>query len=208
MMCLLLAGASQALFAGESAPLYAENFERAALNKTPENFLILNGEFAVREESGNKFLELPGAPLDTFGFLLPPVSTSDLVVRARVFGTGKGRRFPTFAVGANGDGGFKLQISPGKKALELLKGDDVLASAPFEWESGSWTTIKLQLRQVGEQWKVEGKAWKDKTEEPKPWMLVYDEKNKPTPGRPGIWAAPYAGTPIRIDDLAVEPAAK
>src|SRR5258708_3799445 len=110
--------------ADESKPLYENNFEKADVDKVPDGFLVLDGGFAVKEENGNRFLELPGAPLDTFGVLFGPTRGSDVAVLARIFGTGKGRRFPSFGVGLNGAGGYRLVISPAKKALELFKGDE------------------------------------------------------------------------------------
>src|SRR6266536_3558957 len=56
----------------EEKPLYQNNFEKAEIGKVPDEFLVLDGQFAVKEENGNKFLELPGAPLDTFGVLFGP----------------------------------------------------------------------------------------------------------------------------------------
>ena len=38
----------------------------------PEDLLVLEGAFVVKAEGGNHFLELPGAPLDTFGLLFGP----------------------------------------------------------------------------------------------------------------------------------------
>src|SRR6266480_7504692 len=94
----LVVGLASALLAQGAKPLYENDFERAELNKVPDDFLVLDGQFAVKEENGNKFLELPGAPLDTFGVLFGPTEKEDIVVSARVFGTSKGRRFPTFAL--------------------------------------------------------------------------------------------------------------
>src|SRR3954467_3516409 len=131
---------------GQSAKLpYENNFEKADLNKVPDDMLVLDGEFAVKEEGGNKFLELPGAPLDTFGIVFGPTQTNGVAVSARIFGTGKGRRFPTFAVGLNGATGLKLQVSPAKKLIELYSGEEVIATVPYTWESGTWTMLKLQF---------------------------------------------------------------
>src|SRR5205809_4422648 len=107
--------------------IYENDFEKTGLNKVPDDFLVLDGQFAVKEEGGNRFLELPGAPLDTFGALFGPTATEGHAVSARVFGTGKGRRYPTFAVGLNGQGtsAYKVQVSPAKKSVELFKGDAV-----------------------------------------------------------------------------------
>ena len=192
------------LCAQQTKALYENNFEKAELNKVPDEFLVLDGQFAVKEEGGNKFLELPGAPLDAFGVLFGPTEKEDTAVSARVFGTGKGRRYPTFAVGLNGQGAsaYRLQVSPAKKALELFKGDEVKASAPYEWQPGTWTRLRLQVRKVKDgQWKVDGKAWTDK--EPGAWLVSFDEREQPVAGKASVWGSPYATTPIRFDDLQV-----
>lgn len=184
--------------------LYQNDFEKAEPGKVPEDFLVLEGAFAVKEEGGNKFLELPGAPLDTFGVLFGPTETNGLAMSARIQGTGQGRRFPTFGVGLNGAGGYKLQISPAKKLLELFKGNEALASTSYDWQSDSWTMLRLQVRKVKDgEWKIEGKAWKHGTPEPESWAVAHTEKNEPIPGRASVWGEPYAGTPIRFDDLLV-----
>src|SRR6266705_3685029 len=122
---VLLTGLAFGAFAQQAKLLYENDFEKAALDKVPEDFLVIDGQFAVKEEGGNKFLELPGAPLDTFGVLFGPTEKEGTAVFARIYGTGKGRRYPSFAVGLNGQGtaAYRLQVSPAKKALELFKGD-------------------------------------------------------------------------------------
>ena len=199
---VLLTGLTFGAFAQQDKLLYENDFEKAALDKVPDDFLVLDGQFAVKEEGGNKFLELPGAPLDTFGVLFGPTEKEGTAVSARIFGTGKGRRYPTFAVGLNGQGtsAYRLQVSPAKKALELFKGDEVKATVPFEWQSGAWARLRLQVRKVKDgQWKVEGKAWTDK--EPPAWLVSFDEREQPVAGKASIWGSPYATTPIRFDDL-------
>jgi hypothetical protein len=204
---VLFTGLAFGAFAQQAKPLYENDFEKAALDKVPDDFLVLDGQFSVKEESGKKFLELPGVPLDTFGLLFGPTEKEGTAVSARIFGTGKGRRYPTFAVGLNGQGSsaYRLQVSPAKKALELFKGDEVKASVPYEWQSGAWTRLGLQVRRVkDDQWKVEGKVWTDK--EPSVWLVVFDEREQPVAGKASIWGSPYATTPIRFDDLKVAPA--
>lgn len=191
------------------APLYSNNFDKAELEKVPDDMLVLDGGFAVKEEAGNKFLELPGAPLETFGVLFGPNEAAGLSVTARIQGTGKGRRFPTFSVGLNGVGGYKLQAAPAKKLVELIKGEEVVASAPFNWESGSWTMLRLQSRKVKDgEFKLEGKAWKQGEPEPKDWQLTRIETAETPAGRPSVWGMPFAGTPIKFDDLSVTRAAQ
>jgi len=187
------------------ALLYSNGFDKAEIGKLPDDFMLLEGGFAVREEGGNRFLELPGTPLETYGVLFGPVETENVSASARIYGTAKGRRYPTFSLGLNGGPGYKLQMSPGKKALELVKGEnEVLTTVPYAWESGAWTTMRLQVRKIADgQWQIEGKAWKHGAAEPAKWLITHTEKTAPIPGRAGVWGMPYSGTPIRFDDLAV-----
>jgi len=199
---VLLAGAIAA-FSAEPKNLYQNSFDKAELDKVPEDLMVLDGGFAVKEEGGNRFLELPGAPLESFGVLFGPTVTNNVAAGARFFGTGKGRRFPTFGIGLNGVGGLKIQVSPGKKLIELYKGEEVIASAPYTWESGAWTMLRLQLVKTDAGLKAQGKAWKQGDKEPEAWLIDQAITGEVPPGRPSIWGNPYSGTPIRYDDLSV-----
>lgn len=190
--------------AAETKPLYENNFEQAALEKVPDEMLVLDGGFAVREEGGNKFLELPGAPLgEGSGVLFGPTESAGLAVSARIHGTSKGRRAPAFAVGLNGVGGFKLQVSAAKKLLELYKGEEIVATAPYTWESDKWTLLRLQARKAGGEFKLEGKAWLQGGDEPKTPQISFSDKAEAVAGRASLWGNPFSGTAIRYDDLRV-----
>ena len=190
--------------AAEPKKLYENNFEKAQLEKVPEDLLVLDGGFAVKEEGGNKFLELPGAPLETYGVLFGPTEAANVNITAKIFGTSKGRRFPAFAVGANGVGGLKLQLSPAKKQVEIFKGEEAVASAPYNWDSGTWTLLRLQVQKVKDgEFKVQGKAWKEGTKEPEQWLIEQTISGDLPAGRASIWGNPFSGTPIRFDDLSV-----
>ena len=189
---------------GAGKVLYENNFEKAEVGKLPGDFLVLDGEYAVRESEGNKYLELPGAPLDTFGVLFGPTTNGGVCVSARIFATGKGRRYPQFGVGLNGQNGYKLKLSPAKDAVEIYSGDESAASVPFHWKSGTWVMFKLQVRQIdGPAWKIEGKVWLQTETEPAAWTIAVDEKTAPRAGGASIWGSPISGTPIRFDDLLV-----
>ncbi len=184
--------------------LYQNDFSKGEVGKLPEEMLLLDGGFAVQEVSGNKVLQLPGAPLETFGVLFGTSEPANVAASVRVHSTKKGRREPAFALGLNGNNGYKLQISASKKLVELYKGDEVMAKEPFAWESDSWTMLKLQVRKVKEgEFAVEGKAWKQGSPEPEKWTVTHTETSEPTAGRASIWGNPFAGTPIDFDDLVV-----
>jgi hypothetical protein len=183
-------------------PLFEEGFQSAKVGEVSEAFMVLDGQFAVGEEEGNRFLELPGAPLESFGVLFGPNESDGIEVTARIFGTKSGRKFPTFAVGLNGVGGYKVRVAPAKNAIELVKGDDIKASVPFKWTSGQWTQFRLSVRKSGAGVRIAAKAWQG-TEEPKDPLLQHDESEKLPPGKAGVWGMPFAGTPIRFDDLRI-----
>jgi hypothetical protein len=190
----------------QAAPLpYKNDFTQTEQDKVPDDLMVLDGGFTVKEEGGNKFLELPGAPLDTFGVLFGPAVGTDVRAAARFHGTGKGRRFPAFALGINGQGGLKLQVAPSKKKVELFKGDELLAEVPLEWQSGKWTQVRLESRAAASGGvDVIGKVWQEGQQEPKEPTIKTTLKEKLPEGRAVIWGNPFSGTPIRFDDLVLE----
>jgi hypothetical protein len=190
--------------AAQETALYLNDFEKADVGSVPDDFLVLDGNFVVKKDVGNKFLELPGAPLDTFVVLFGPKATEGLRVDARVFTTNQGRKYSAFAVGLNGVAGYRLQVSPAKRLMELYQSDDLIASMPHAWEPGTWTRLCLRVVKTQEtEWRIEGKAWPDGQAEPADWMISHSVASQPFSGQASIWGKPFAGTPIRYDDLRV-----
>lgn len=201
-----LLGLTTVAFAADGPkPLYENDFEKAEAGKVPDELMILGGEFIVKRDGTNQFLELPGAPLDSFAVQFGPAEKADVAVTARILGTNKGRRAPAFGVGLGGVSGWKLQMSPGKKMLELLKDQEVKATVNLDWKSGTWTQLRLEIHKIKEgAWKIEGKAWATGETEPKAALISFDETEEPTTGKASILGSPFAGTPIGFDDLRVE----
>ncbi len=194
------------LFAYGEEPVYAADFESAEVGKAPKDFLVIAGAFVVQEESGKKFLELPGSPLDTFGALFGPAKMEGLSVTGKFFATKTGRKFPAFGLSLNGAGGYRLQVSAAKKQIEIFKGDESRANAPFEWSDAVWFSLRIQARKTpAGAWVIEGKVWPAAKGEPATWSVSLEEKDAPAAGRPGVWGSPFSGTPIRFDDLTVTP---
>lgn len=187
-----------------AAPLYEQTFTRVEGEAVPDGIMVLDGQFVVKGTGPDRCLELPGAPLESFGVLFGSAAKDGREVEARILGTKTGRKFPTFAAGLNGVNGYKIRVSPAKNAVELVVGDalEVKATAPFVWKSGEWTHLKMRLVAAGSGVQVQGKAWQG-GEEPKDWTLKFDATELPPPGMAGVWGMPYSGTPIRFDDLKV-----
>ncbi len=206
--CLLAFGLA-AFTAQAAEPLYQNNFEKTQIGEVPDDFLVLDGDFAVKQEGGNKYLELPGAPLDAFGFMFGPSARHGNEISARMFGTKKGRRYPVFGVALNGVNGHRLQVAPAKRAIELLKGSAVVAKVPFRWGGGEWLRLALWVEQTGDtEWTVSGKVWVDGKAAPAQPTITHKEAKEPRNGKPSIWGSPYSGTPIRYDDIVVKKTAK
>jgi hypothetical protein len=205
---LLIGLAALTTYAAE--PLYQTNFEKTKTGEVPEDFLVLDGDFAVKQEGGNKYLELPGAPLDAFGFMFGPSARHGNEISARMFGTKKGRRYPVFGIALNGVNGYRLQVAPAKRAIELLKGSAVVAKVPFRWGGGEWLRLSLRVEQTGAtEWTVSGRVWADgKKNAPAKPTITHKEAKEPRNGKPSIWGSPYSGTPIRYDDIVVKKTAK
>jgi hypothetical protein len=184
--------------------LFKSDFESANADSVPEELMILAGQFSVKEIDGNKALELPGEPLEDFGALFGPAESDGVAVRARVRSERTKRLAPRFGVGLSGVAGYRLLVVPGQNGLQLLKDQQVVASAPFEWKPDTWTSLHLQVRKVSEsKWIIEGRAWADGTPEPKECSISFEVSEAPPTGKASIWGAPYSGKPILFDDLSV-----
>ena len=125
-------------------------------------------------------------------------------MRARVYSESSKRLAPRFGVGLNGVAGYRLLVASGQNRLQLLKDQEAVASAPFEWKSATWTSLHLQIRKVSEGKSIiEGGAWAGGTPEPKDWSISFEVSETPPAGKASIWGAPYSGKPILFDDLSV-----
>lgn len=180
------------------AELYANNFEQETVEKLPAS-VTSEASFVVKAEDGNQFLELPaGVPAETVSAQFGG-ATAEAQVSARAWSAKKGRMYPQFALGVGGITGWRVQVSPAKKAVELMLGDEVKATAPFEWTTEKWTQLTLRVA-AG---KVEASAQADGQAEPV--KLAADAANAGPTGRAVLWAGPFAGTAIRFDDLKLTP---
>jgi hypothetical protein len=182
---------------------YKHDFQKSDEGSMPEELLVMNGTFAVHKDGEEKFLQLPGEPLDTFGFMLGADETSS--IQASIRATNTGKRFPEFGVGLCGAAGYRLWVMPATSELQILKGDNVRAAKPFEWKSGTWLTLRLQLTRQNNKASLQGKIWPRGGPEPKEWTISFEdpETEKPPKGRASVWGIPYSGTPIDFDDLSI-----
>ena len=183
------------------APIYHQDFENNTDGSTPDDFLVLGGEFSVQSGA----LVLPGAPLNKFGAVFGPDNEGDLAISARIRSEQRGRLSPTFGIGLYGLGGYALNASASRKALELNRGRKTISQAAFEWTPASWTNLKLEVStQSDTSWRIRGKAWSEQIKEPAGWQIDHESAEAPTQGKASIWGQPYSGQPIQYDDITID----
>ena len=185
---------------------YAQDFEKLPEGKPPEEILVLSGDFTIKKAEGNTFIELAGDPLDSQGFLIGSAGFTTGIVSARIQASSSGKRFPEFGIGAGGPNGYKVWIMPAVNQVQIIRGEQTLATAPYAWTTGQWTRLKFQARKTENgKFRIEGKAWSDGKDEPGEWSISADILEAPPAGKATFWCTPYSGTPTRFDDLAVTP---
>jgi len=196
-----------AAFTAVAEVLYENDFQSAKVGQEPDGFLVLDGDFVVKEKDGNRFLELPGAPLENFGALFGPRTKDGSRISVTVESQTNRRLAPSFGVGLNGLGGFRLMLSGNKRKLELIRGDEVLTAVDYRWQSKGSTRVLLEaLPESKSSWRVRGKVWSESEKEPQDWNIELENQSAPPRGKPSIWGYPFSGHAIRYDDLVVETA--
>ena len=193
------------LVVGRAETVYQNDFTTVPLGEEPADFLVLDGAFTVVKDGTNRVLELPGAPLDNFGALFGPSIRGGSQIQVSVFSRSKGRLAPAFGVGVNGLGGFRALVSGNKRTLEILRGDELLASVRFRWNGDVWVHLLLQAApQSDGKWRVRAKVWEGDADPQERWLVVLEDQDAPPRGKASIWGHPFSGQPIRYDHLKVD----
>jgi hypothetical protein len=204
LLCIFAGFCSIVVAADSATPPYTNNFTKDEVGKTPDDLMVLDGTFTVQEFGGVKCLELAADPIGSFGVLFGPDNMIGTDVKARIWAASTGKRFPEVGIGSNEAGGYKLFLVPARRSIELRKGDDPIASAPFDWTSGNWTWLRLHVEpKDGKNWLIQGKAWSPAQKEPQGWLVSAQESEAPAAGKASIWGSDFSEQPIRYTDLSV-----
>ncbi len=180
---------------------YQNDFQSADEASLPKELMIITGKFEVKKEADNKFLQLAGEPLESFGVMLGADEHTTICASIRATNTGK--RFPEFGIALNGAGGYRLWLMPSVNEIQITKNEEPKVSKSYPWKAGSWLNLKLHSRKLGDKIILEGKAWPQGSPEPADWMITFEDPEKTPKGRPSIWGVPYSGTPIDFDNISI-----
>ncbi len=202
-LTLLALVACQAL-AGDVKKL-SYDCENWAEGEPPTEVFVVDGTIRIKQKDGNKVIEIGSDPLVDGCALLGSSANGSARIQVRILASKSGRSYPRFGIGIHGQSGYRLIVFCAKKELQLVKNDEVIKSAPFEWASDAWINLKLEaLKDAQGKWSIAGKAWPAGAAEPAAAQIKHEDSNLKGQGKCSIWGTPFAGTPIFFDDMKLE----
>jgi hypothetical protein len=204
LVCLLAAAVLPAT--AQEVKKFDINCDAWTAGEVPAEVFVLDGKVSIADKDGGKAIMIdPGTELVEASAQLGDSAAGNAMIQARVFATKKGRSSPRFGVSVHGMSGPRLYINPAKKQIELVRGDQSLATAPFAWTSDAWLNLRLEVTKgEGDKWTAKAYAWADKAEKPGEPLLKHDLTGLKGQGKCTLWATPYSNTPIYFDDLHIE----
>ena len=154
-----------------------------AVGEPPAEVFVLDGKVSIAEKDGGKAIQIdPGTELVEASAQFGDSASGSASIQARVFASKKGRSTPRFGLSVHGMSGYRLYVNPAKKLLELVKADQVVATAPIT--ASAWPATEAAA--------------------PATPQLKHEDKGLKGQGKCAIWATPYSNTPIYFDDIQIE----
>lgn len=204
ILSLLAAAALPA--AGQEIKKFDIQCDAWALGEVPAEVFVLDGKVSIAEKDGGKAIMIdPGTELVEASAQVGDSASGSAVIQARIFASKKGRSSPRFGISVHGMNGPRLYVNPAKKQLELVRGDQALASLPFAWASDAWLNLRLEAKKTGgDKWNVTASAWADKETAPAAPQLKHELSGLKGQGKCTLWATPYSNTPIYFDSIQIE----
>ena len=208
---------------------YKIDFEKTPLGGVPGGWVNASGKYVLEEIADgagkNKVLsKIHTNPLPTVArattYITQPNSTG-YTIQADIQGTLAGGKLPDMGVVANrylltldgkddpaNGGGRTLRIISWEARLRVNK------AAAFNWQPGTWYTLKLAVAVKDGKAVVQGKVWERGKAEPAAWTVEYTDPNPNVEGAAGLYGyvanatdiAP--GSNIYYDNVTVAPAKK
>ncbi len=194
-----------------AAPLHAQQMRTFQINASdwpegepPKEVFVVDGTIKIAAHEGNKAIVIDPVPVTDASAQLAESAAGNASIEGRVLATKRARSSPRFGISVHGMSGYRLLVTPSKQVLELVKGDETLASVPFAWTSGAWLKLKMEAKKAeGDAWIITGSAWAPDTPEPAEPLLKHADKGLKGQGKCAIWATPFSGEPVFFDDIRI-----
>lgn len=182
----------------------AVDFTALRPGEFPPDWDRVMGTFDLVDIGVGVVLQMSPEPMTEGAVLRTKASHGGGGVRARMWGEHGKRAFPRFCVGLHGPSvrPFQLRANPGLRTVELVNGEDTLASVPWSWdpEKPVWLELRMNpLRAGGAE--LTGRVWMEG--EPRPAEPTVRRLVSQSPGAvfAALHGAPYAGRPILFDRI-------
>ncbi|MDG1326355.1 MAG: hypothetical protein P8P49_11360 [Opitutales bacterium] len=184
---------------------FSESFSNISTGEEPENMFILDGEFLVQRNEGNKVLELAGSPVGDFGFLFGSrIKDKAMELQFSFHSTRQGRRYPAIAAGIGGMRGYRFRWNASARKILLFRDEVLLVEKIISWESSTWWQIRFQvLPHLEGKNLIRLKLWQKGNQEPQDWFIEHEDQFSFKGGKCVLWGFPYAGNAIHFDDLNI-----
>lgn len=201
-LTLVLALSAAALPAGE-VKKFTVNADNWAEGEVPKEVFVVDGTIKIAAKDGNKAIMVDPSPITDASAQIAESAAGEATIQAKIFASKKGRSYPRFGLSVHGMSGHRLMLNVARKQLEIIKNDEVLATAPFTWTTDTWVKMKLEARKKGEDWAITGKAWPADGAEPADPQIKHADKGLKGQGKAAIWATPFSEMPVFFDDIEV-----
>lgn len=188
----------------EPGPLFHADFEDQDPGDIPGDYFVIDGDWTVVEIDAGKAMKLSETPLIEAQVQVgDSLRDSGGLVTARIKADKRRRSFPRFGVGLHGMSGYRLRLFPAQSRIELVKSEEVVATAEVEWTSGEWWRLELSVEPEDNAWTVRGRAWPDQDTRPEQAQIEIRSEESKFSGKASVTGTPYAGLPIHFDDIEV-----
>ena len=201
-LCLGLLAASVSVRGQETFKLDLASAATGPLPK--ETLFVVEGAWQVVDKDGARALQVDPEPISDANAQLGASAKGNAVISARVFASRRARSYPRFGISVHGISGYRLMVNPPLKQIELVKADEVVAKAPFAWNSDTWVNLKLEASRAGADgaWTIVASAWEGDTAPAEPMLKHTDESSMKGTGKCGLWATPYSGLPVLFSEVS------
>ncbi|MCB1226836.1 MAG: hypothetical protein KDK99_13555 [Verrucomicrobiales bacterium] len=172
-----------------------------------EDVFVVEGEIQVKKVEGQGVLEIEPEPIVDANAQVGASAKGSARIRARIWAAKRARSYPRIGLGVHGISGYRLLLNAPRRQVELVKNDEVVATADFQWTTETWTWLELSARPgaaEGDPWIIEGRAWTEGAPMPEKALIDHrDDSGMKGSGKCSIWGTPYSEQPIRFDDIEV-----
>jgi hypothetical protein len=179
------------------------DFENFPTGPVPDELMVIDGEFRIVDDAGNKRLELLPVPVVDGAILVGNSIKGAGTIRAKIRAEKSRRAFPRFGVAMHGVSGTRLHVVPAQKIIELLHGEAKIGRADFDWGGSGWLNVELTLKAVGATWTADARVWPETAARPEKPSLTATLPAAPGQGKGSVIGTPYANKPIDFDDIEI-----